>query len=142
MSQGFVPFVMTTGSRGLHVVVPLSGQNDFDTVREFARKIGNQVASQNAEAFTMEHRKVYPYATNRERIKAKVEHFSEKYGTSMEWKQEGVSTRRFPSRGCLRCSASGMHHLVGWDKGPVPHVPGYLSQGGGGFASNSKSLTG
>ncbi len=30
-----------------------------------------------------------PHASSREKIKEKVEYFSEKHGTSMEWKQEG-----------------------------------------------------
>jgi bifunctional non-homologous end joining protein LigD len=44
-SIGLVPFVMTTGSRGLHVVVSLTRNNncDFDTVREFAREIAEQL---------------------------------------------------------------------------------------------------
>ncbi|MGH8546389.1 MAG: DNA polymerase domain-containing protein, partial [Gammaproteobacteria bacterium] len=34
---GLKAFVMTTGSRGLHVVAPLDRETDFDTVRGFAR---------------------------------------------------------------------------------------------------------
>ncbi|MGB8373943.1 MAG: non-homologous end-joining DNA ligase [Salegentibacter sp.] len=35
---GLPVFLMTTGSRGLHVVVPLKREKDFDEVREFAQK--------------------------------------------------------------------------------------------------------
>ncbi|MGW0709560.1 non-homologous end-joining DNA ligase [Streptomyces sp. NPDC002643] len=34
---------MTTGSRGLHVVVPLTGDDDFDAVRDFAREIAEEL---------------------------------------------------------------------------------------------------
>ncbi len=37
---GLVPFVMTTGSRGLHVVVPLLPKSSYDVVRDFAKDIG------------------------------------------------------------------------------------------------------
>jgi len=50
-------FVMTTGSRGFHLVVPLKGRPDFDTVREFARQAADQIAVHNPEEFTTEQRK-------------------------------------------------------------------------------------
>ena len=37
---GLVPFVMTTGSRGLHVVVPLTPETSYDTIRDFAKDVG------------------------------------------------------------------------------------------------------
>lgn len=49
-------FVMTTGSRGLHVIVPLNQRSDFDTVRAFAYDIASLIANQNPELFTVEHR--------------------------------------------------------------------------------------
>lgn len=52
-----VPFVMTTGSRGLHVTVPLDGEADFDTVRAFARHLADHLAEQEPEQFTTETRK-------------------------------------------------------------------------------------
>lgn len=51
---GLTPFVMTTGSRGLHVVAPLDGRTDFDTVRAFARYLAEQLAAQQPEKFTTE----------------------------------------------------------------------------------------
>ena len=52
------PYVMTTGSRGLHVVVPLEGKQDFDTVRKFSRETTDKIALKNPEKFTTEQRKV------------------------------------------------------------------------------------
>ncbi len=37
---GLIPFVMTTGSRGLHVVVPLMPKTNYDKVRNFAKDVG------------------------------------------------------------------------------------------------------
>lgn len=54
---GLVPFVMTTGSRGLHVVVPLKPQEDFDVVREFARTLAQLMVDKNPETLTLEMRK-------------------------------------------------------------------------------------
>ena len=42
---GLAPFLKTTGSRGLHVVAPLSRGPDFDTVRQFARDVAEVVAA-------------------------------------------------------------------------------------------------
>ena len=36
---GLVPFTMTTGSRGLHVVAPLRRRADYEEVHEFARDV-------------------------------------------------------------------------------------------------------
>lgn len=52
-----VPFVMTTGSRGLHVLVPLDGRADFDSVRAFARSLADKLAGQYPDDFTTEVRK-------------------------------------------------------------------------------------
>jgi len=54
---GLVPFVMTTGSRGLHVVVPLKTMQDFDEVREFALAIAKIMVAQDPEHLTLEMRK-------------------------------------------------------------------------------------
>jgi len=50
-------FVMTTGSSGLHLVVPLRGDREFDDVRAFARELTERVAEENADALTTEIRK-------------------------------------------------------------------------------------
>ena len=50
-------YLMTTGSRGLHVGVPLDGRSDFDTVRDFARDLADALAARHPKALTTETRK-------------------------------------------------------------------------------------
>lgn len=50
-------FVMTTGSRGLHVRVPLKPQYDFTLVREFARRLAAQVVQNYPALMTLDARK-------------------------------------------------------------------------------------
>jgi bifunctional non-homologous end joining protein LigD len=50
-------FLMTTGSRGLHVVVPLDRTADFDTTRQFARDLVEALAQREPEKLTTEVRK-------------------------------------------------------------------------------------
>lgn len=47
-------FLMTTGSRGLHVVVPLDRSADFETVRTFAHGFVSEIAKSHPEQFTVE----------------------------------------------------------------------------------------
>ncbi len=54
---GLSCYVQTTGSRGLHVVAPLRGDTDFDTVRQFARDVAEVVAADDATHRTVEARK-------------------------------------------------------------------------------------
>ncbi|AZM56661.1 ATP-dependent DNA ligase [Streptomyces sp. WAC 01529] len=49
--------LMTTGSRGLHVVVPLNGNHDFDDVRDFAKDVADTLAAAHPERFTTAARK-------------------------------------------------------------------------------------
>ena len=51
------PFVMTSGSRGYHVLVPLQRRADHDTVREFARGVGELAEAREPKLFTLEQRK-------------------------------------------------------------------------------------
>ncbi|HEY8106352.1 MAG TPA: non-homologous end-joining DNA ligase, partial [Gemmatimonadales bacterium] len=53
---GLASFVMTTGSRGLHVLVPLDRSADFDTVRAFARAAATLLAGQHPDTLTVEAR--------------------------------------------------------------------------------------
>ncbi|MEV7449424.1 non-homologous end-joining DNA ligase [Streptomyces nigra] len=48
---------MTTGSRGLHVVVPLDGRDDFDTVRDFAHEVAEALVAAHPDRLTTAARK-------------------------------------------------------------------------------------
>ena len=54
---GLCAYVMTTGSRGLHVLAPLDSGLDFDEVRDFAKTVAAAVADERPSRFTVEHRK-------------------------------------------------------------------------------------
>lgn len=54
---GLKPFVMTTGSRGLHVVVALKRNEDYDYVRDFARQVADKLADLYPDLLTTELRK-------------------------------------------------------------------------------------
>ncbi|MEV7194774.1 non-homologous end-joining DNA ligase [Streptomyces sp. NPDC093510] len=49
--------LMTTGSRGLHVVVPLNGHHDFDDARAFAKDVADTLAEAHPERLTTAARK-------------------------------------------------------------------------------------
>ena len=51
------PFVMSTGSHGLHIVVPIIRHHGFDTVREYMKKIAEQLSEKYSEKITVEARK-------------------------------------------------------------------------------------
>jgi bifunctional non-homologous end joining protein LigD len=50
-------YVKTTGSRGLHVVVPLRRKETYDAVRSFGRELAARIVSQAPESRTMEQLK-------------------------------------------------------------------------------------
>jgi len=54
---GLVPFVMTTGSSGMHVIAPLNCARTFDEVRDFARSLASDVADSVPDRLTIEQRK-------------------------------------------------------------------------------------
>ncbi|QLH23024.1 non-homologous end-joining DNA ligase [Streptomyces sp. Rer75] len=54
---GLPGLLMTTGSRGLHVIVPLDRRADFDTVRAFARDAADLLAARHPDRLTTEMRK-------------------------------------------------------------------------------------
>ena len=54
---GLVAYVQTTGSRGVHVVTPISGDADFDAVRSFARDVAEVVVADDPAHRTIEARK-------------------------------------------------------------------------------------
>ncbi len=53
---GLASVVMTTGSRGLHVVAPLDRSADFDAVRAFARDAAAFLVARHPEQLTIEAR--------------------------------------------------------------------------------------
>ncbi|WP_371575190.1 non-homologous end-joining DNA ligase [Streptomyces sp. NBC_01314] len=48
---------MTTGSKGVHVVVPVNGHDDFDAVRDFAKQVADELVRAHPGRFTTEARK-------------------------------------------------------------------------------------
>lgn len=54
---GLVPFPMTTGGRGIHVLVPLDRKAGFDAVRDFARDAAGLLADRHSDRLTTEVRK-------------------------------------------------------------------------------------
>jgi bifunctional non-homologous end joining protein LigD len=54
---GLVPFVKLTGSKGLHVLAPLTPDEDFDAVRAFAQDAAELLAARKPDAYTTKHRK-------------------------------------------------------------------------------------
>src|SRR6185369_8877501 len=52
----FSAFLTTTGSKGLHVVVPLAGKESFDTVRAVATRLMAVLAARHPDELTTEHR--------------------------------------------------------------------------------------
>lgn len=51
---GLVPFLMTTGSKGLHVVTPIQVGPSFDESRAFARAIGQRLVDRYPDLYTLE----------------------------------------------------------------------------------------
>jgi bifunctional non-homologous end joining protein LigD len=54
---GLAPYVMTTGSKGLHVAVPLKPVVSFDAMRHFAGDLATHLVDQHADRYTVEPRK-------------------------------------------------------------------------------------
>jgi bifunctional non-homologous end joining protein LigD len=48
---------MTTGSSGLHVVVPIKAEHSFEQVRDVAVKISKKIVKESPDKFTLEQRK-------------------------------------------------------------------------------------
>ena len=53
---GMHTFVKTTGSRGLHVTVPIKPQHDFDAIHAFAKEVAQQLVEENPEHATLQMR--------------------------------------------------------------------------------------
>lgn len=56
-AQELPSFVATTGSRGLHIVLPLDASVDVDRLRPFARRLAEDVAMAHPTLATVEQRK-------------------------------------------------------------------------------------
>lgn len=54
---GLTLFVQTTGSRGLHVVVPIERRCEFDEARAFARDVAERIVAEDSAMRTTEVRK-------------------------------------------------------------------------------------
>lgn len=54
---GLIPYIMTTGSRGMHIVVPLKKTENFDTVRAFSYDLASYVQKHDPKNLTLEIRK-------------------------------------------------------------------------------------
>ncbi len=50
-------FLMTTGSKGLHIIVPIKREKTFDEVRSFAKKVATYLATSYPAKYTIETRK-------------------------------------------------------------------------------------
>lgn len=55
---GFKAFLMTTGSKGLHVIVPLKQKESFEEVHAFAKAVSIYISSSNPDKYTTAIRKV------------------------------------------------------------------------------------
>lgn len=51
---GLIPFLKTTGSKGLHVVVPLDRRTPFDEIWRFAREVAELLVARDPRRFTLE----------------------------------------------------------------------------------------
>ena len=54
---GLAPHAMITGSRGIHVWVPIRREQGFEDVREFARDVAKVMTARRPDALTLEARK-------------------------------------------------------------------------------------
>jgi bifunctional non-homologous end joining protein LigD len=54
-SLHLVSFAKTSGSRGLHIFIPLRAEADADDVRAFAQALGARVAAAHPKELTVEH---------------------------------------------------------------------------------------
>lgn len=55
--EGFSPCIMTSGSRGFHIVVFLIPGADFEKTRKYAQHIAQKAVTASPESFTVEQRK-------------------------------------------------------------------------------------
>jgi bifunctional non-homologous end joining protein LigD len=56
-AKKFTPYVMTTGSKGLHVIIPIKQNHRFKKVREYVKDVVNELADKYKDKLTTETRK-------------------------------------------------------------------------------------
>lgn len=56
-SLGLPTYVMLTGSKGVHLVIPLMRMDHFIEVKEFAKKVADHIVEKHPEVFTVAFRK-------------------------------------------------------------------------------------
>lgn len=54
---GCTPFLMTTGSRGMHVIVPLDRSEEFDAVRAVAQNVARVLTARHPESLSVAQRR-------------------------------------------------------------------------------------
>ncbi len=54
---GLPVFVMTTGSRGMHIITPLKQKEDFDSIRDFSQRVAKHLESEHPKTLTSNVRK-------------------------------------------------------------------------------------
>src|SRR5262245_47662307 len=54
---GLPSYPMTTGSRGIHVTVPIAAREDFDEVRAFARQVADALVARHPNELTTQARR-------------------------------------------------------------------------------------
>jgi bifunctional non-homologous end joining protein LigD len=55
--HGITIFIMTTGSKGIHLMIPLDGKSDFDAVRAVATSLADRMVDEHGDVLTLELRK-------------------------------------------------------------------------------------
>jgi bifunctional non-homologous end joining protein LigD len=76
-SAGIVSYPMTTGSRGLHVIIPIKPEEEFDKVREVAKKIAVKIVERDEQNFTTETSK------SKRKDKVFIDYLRNAYGQTM-----------------------------------------------------------
>lgn len=114
---GLASYVKTSGSRGIHVYVPIKPRYGYDRVAKFAEQIARMVAAETPKTATVERSK-----TKRKKNQIYVDHLQNAYGksvvapysvrpnpgatvsTPLEWKEvrlKKVSTKDFTIKNML-----------------------------------------
>ncbi len=114
---GLKTYVMTTGSEGLHVVVPLSGKDKFEEVREFSKQVVTVLEEENKGLMTTQKRKdkrgnkVFLDNSNNSYAQTSVAPYSLRarkgapVATPLDWKEvnrKGTNPRKFTVKNIFR----------------------------------------